>query len=203
MRKDVADYIFANYRILRAGKYMPTEALGKIRSDVEERFSVSVSESSVEDYSKQTFEKIREIRRLSNQSKRSKQYRRKWLRDYHQTERYKDSMRDYRQTQRYKDYRKKYLKDHTKPRNLKYPLVIDVFDGFDELTSTRVWEIYGGRFENVVRMLNEFKKSGALKKRKKGVNVFYRLNPDSPYYVVADGFFKEREKEMDEKFKID
>jgi hypothetical protein len=102
-----------------------------------------------------------------------------------------------------KECQRNYLQRMTKPRNKEIEMTIDVFNGLDvERTPLQVWEKVGGMYVDVDRTLNAYHKAGVLNKERRGNKVFYSLNRESSFHIVADGFFKEREKEMDKQFSV-
>jgi hypothetical protein len=106
-----------------------------------------------------------------------------------------------RQKERLRKYMKEHAKEFVKPRNEEIEMVIDVFTDFSvELTPTQVWKKVGGRYHEVDADLIAYYKAEVLKKERRGANVFYSLNPESPFCVIADGLFEKKVKEVEEKF---
>jgi hypothetical protein len=167
--KEIADYIYKSYEALRLDKVKPEKVLELIRSDIEEGFGVRIGLGTIEDYSHQTFDKFKKCQREYQKENKNK----------------------------ISEYRREYQQKNTKPRNTNFPVIIDVFNGFDvELTSRQIWEKTGGNLINIRHFLHDYYKSGILIRRKKGGGFVYRLNPESPFYVVAGNFFKEKEEEL-------
>jgi len=96
---------------------------------------------------------------------------------------------------------KQFFKKMKKPRNKEIRMTIDIFTSLGVvLNPIEVWEKVGGRYLDVTHSLSAYYKAGVLKKERKGKNVFYSLDSDSPFYVIANGFFEEREREIEEQF---
>jgi len=83
------------------------------------------------------------------------------------------------------------------PLNPKIEMAIDMFTGFDlELSATDVWKERGGHYGDVRKALREYEKSGVLIGRKEGRKKYYRLNPDNPCSIIADGQYVAAERQL-------
>jgi len=137
---------------------------------------------------------------------------RKRISDYKKRPDVKEQQREYRKLHlknhpetKAKDIARsrKFLDAHVKPRNEKIESVIDLFPDFNtKLNQIQIWEKFGGSYLSVNKELNRFYESGDLNKERVGRYVVYSLNPESPSLCAVDGFFKEKEKELDKKFAI-
>lgn len=165
--REMADYIQKSYKALRTDKVKSKKAFNLVHEDTEKKFGVKLGLGTVRFYSNFTFDELKEYRK-----------------NYSHSESFKKSI-------------KKYMQKMVKPRNEKIAMILDVFNGLDvELTPKQVWEKVGGFYFNVTRVLNDYSKTNVLKKRTEDDNVFYRLDPDSPFINVVDGFFERKEKEI-------
>jgi len=184
--REIADFIMSEYTLLKSKGVNLRKTTEIINSCLHE---ISVSKKTVFKYGNTPFKVVKAKHR-----------------EYYQRPEVKARMREYSR-ERYqrpevKARRREYMKKLVKPRNENIEMNIDVFTDLGvELTLREVWEKVGGNYLEVCRNLSAYCRAGVLKKGKRGGKTTYRLNPDSPLHVIADGLFEDKSKKLDEQFR--
>jgi len=201
--RELADFIMSEYTLLKSKGVNLRKAIEIINSCLHE---ISVSKGSVVRYGKKPFDDVKKRREKYDreyiQRPHVKEHQREYQREYYQRPEVKAQKREYQREYRQRPEIRERMKKLVKSRNENIGMNIDVFTDLNvELTPKQVWEKVGGRYGEVCSSLNAYHKADILNKRKEGANTFYRLNPKSPFHVIADGFFEEKAKEMDKQFR--
>jgi hypothetical protein len=116
--KEIADYIYRDYEVLKLGRVKQKDILFKtIQSDVENDFGTKITSATLVPYVYYTIEEVKKRRKKYNRKYMESEKGKETIKNYVNSERYKELMKDY--YQRRKEARKIYYPKNKKRLNLK------------------------------------------------------------------------------------